>query len=102
MNISHIGLMCVGLTICISGWAGMSCVSSRNEFARQEEGILAEHKNNQNKLSAHFQKIQELVQVPELYTADLKKAFDSAIQGRYGKDKNPMFLFIKEHNPNFD
>ena len=50
MNISHIGLMCVGLTICISGWAGMSCVSSRNEFSRQEEGILAEHKNNQNKL----------------------------------------------------
>lgn len=101
MNSTQIGLGFLGAAIIISGLVGMSCVSSRNEFARQEEGILAEYKNNQNKLSGHFQKIQEMVQVPEMYTDDLKKVFDSAIQGRY-KDKNPVLLFVQEHNPNFD
>jgi len=37
-----------------------------------------------------------------MYTSDLKKVYDSAIQGRYAKSGNVMMNFIKEHNPSFD
>jgi hypothetical protein len=103
MNATQIILGALAIGTFLVGGVGLSCVSTRNEFRRAETGIVTEYKNNQVRLSNHFQKIQEMSQVPEMYRDDLKKVFDSAIQGRYGKEeKNPLVLFVQEHNPNFD
>ena len=102
-TLTQIGIGIFGLIVLASASIIGSCVSTRNDFRRAENGILAEYKSNQIRLSGHFQKIQEMAQVPEMYRDDLKKVFDSAIQSRYGKEeKNPLVLFVKEHNPNFD
>lgn len=103
MNSTQICLGILAIGVFSVGVVGLSCTSTRNDFRRAENGILAEYNGNQARLSNHFQKIQEMSQVPEMYSDDLKKVFDSAIQNRYGKEeKNPLVVFIQEHNPNFD
>ena len=79
-----------------------SVMGQNNEWVGLEEGVVTQYKQNQNNYDNYWKKIKEIAQVPEMYTTDLKKVYDSAIQGRYGNDKNLMFKFVKEHNPSFD
>ena len=86
---------------------GVSCAGSligtNNGLVAQEQGIKAQYKQNHNNNDNMWKKIKEVAAVPTMYTDDLKKVYDSAIQNRYGPSgSQAMFQFLKEHNPTFD
>lgn len=66
---------------------------------RLENGITAQYEENQNKLSALSNSVLEAVQVPELAKNDLKEVIKSAMEGRYGSDKNLLAKSVTEAYP---
>lgn len=78
-------------------------IGFNNTSVAHEAGIKAQYDQNRNNYDNFVKKVQEVAQVPEMYTEDLKKVYDGAISARYGEDgSRAMLQFIKEHNPNFD
>jgi uncharacterized protein (UPF0333 family) len=70
---------------------------------RSEQNLIAARDQAKNILATYGQKVQEVAQVPSMYTDDLKKLTDSAIQSRYGAEgSKAMFQFLKEQNPTLD
>jgi len=94
-----IGVSFVVITLITVVWI----IGIKNECVTQEAGIKAQYGQNQNNYDNYFKSVKEVAQVPTMYTSDLKKVYDSAISGRYGKrGSSALFQFIKEHNPTFD
>lgn len=97
-------LLGIGALVLITG---VSCVGSvigtNNDCVAQEAGIRAQYKQNQNNYDNMWKKFKEVASVPQMYTDDLKKVYDSAIRNRYGTDgSKAMFQWLQEHNPQFD
>lgn len=78
-------------------------IGIHNECVKQEAGIKAQYKQNQNNYDNYFKKLKEIAQVPEMYVADLKKVWDGVMSGRYGKNgSRATWQWLKEHNPKLD
>jgi len=74
-----------------------------NTAVQMETTITAQYDQNKNNYTKMFNSFKETAQVPDMYIDGLKKVYDSAIQGRYGKDgAKAMFTWIQEQNPQVD
>ena len=68
-----------------------------------EQTLIATRDQAKNVLATYGQKVQEVAQVPAMYTEDLKKLTDSAISARYGAEgSKAMMQWLKEQNPTLD
>jgi len=78
----------------------MTFVSYANNANRTEKKLLAVWENNENILAQYSLKIQEMAQIPDMYTEDLTKLYKTALEGRYGSDgSKAMWQWLKEKNP---
>jgi hypothetical protein len=100
--------MIVGLSLlAVVGIVVFTCASSYisayNYGNRAERNIEAAWTNNQNVLGQYTLKVQELVQVPEMYKNDLKEVVTSALSARYGANGSKAVMnWLKESNIPFD
>jgi hypothetical protein len=96
-------LIVVGVMFTMGIAVGGCMIGTRNEMVRQENGLTAQYKQNQNSFAEMTNKVREVAQVPEMYTADLEKVTKAAIAGRYGAGgSKAVFQFIQEQNPQVD
>lgn len=78
-------------------------ISFNNNAVQMESGIKAQYDQNQNNYDNYWKKLKEAAQVPEMYTEEMKKVWDSVMTGRYGNEgSKAMFNWIKEQNPQID
>ncbi len=92
-----------GLFLLFGGLIFMTGVSFNNNCVGQEADIRAQYKSNQSNYDNGWKKVKEVAQVPDMYANDMKKVYDGAIQGRYGKNgSKAMFQWIQEKNPDID
>lgn len=82
---------------------GLSLIGKYNSFVQQENGLVAQYKQNQNNYSNYFNKLKEAAQVPDMQVDGLKKLYDGVMAGRYGANgSKAVFQMLREQNPQLD
>lgn len=80
-----------------------SYVGAHNKGVKFENTLEATWENNENILGQYSLKIQEMAQVPEMYTEDLKEVVREALSSRYGENgSQAVFQWIQEKSPEVD
>ena len=70
-----------------------------NAAVDYETRIEAQWNNNRNTLSQYNLKIQETVQIPEMYRDDFIKTINASMTGRYGEQGSQATMqWFKEHS----
>jgi len=98
------------VTLCVAGVVvlfglgyGCTALGYRSDCVASEAGLSAQQEQVKNNYDNMWKRFREMSQVPAMYVKDLKQVFDSAMQGRYGKDgSKSVFSWIQEHNPTID
>lgn len=94
-----VALSFIGLIMMVVMIAVISYVSANNYGAAIESQLKASRDNNQNILSNYYQKINEAVQVPEMYIEGFKEIIRDSMTGRYGPNgSQATFQWLREHD----
>lgn len=93
-----IGAIVLGVVVCFTAYIGAA-----NFGNEQEQGLIAQKKNNENILAQYSQKVMEAAQVPEMYRDDVVKVVTKSMEGRYGADgSKATWQWLQEQNPTLD
>lgn len=93
----------VGLIVAAVGVCFISYVSAHNYGVKTEASIEAKWKDNQNVLSNYTAMVKEMVQVPDMYVADLERVIKADVEGRYGPNGSSATMqWIQERQLPFD
>lgn len=91
------------LVVAVGATLFTSYISAVNDGARMEGNVVMLNQDSENKLSNYTLKIQEKVQIPEMYAKDLKEVIRATFEGRYGADGSKAVMqWIQEQNIQFD
>lgn len=91
------------LVLAVAGTLFTSYISAVNDGARMENNVVMLNEDSENKLSNYTLKIQEKVQIPQMYVKDLKEVVRATFEGRYGADGSKALMqWIQEQNIQFD
>lgn len=92
-----------GALVIVAAALLITYITTANYGNRMEQDIQAVYENRNNVLSQYTLKMQEAVQVPEMYKNDFKEVITAAMQGRYGNDGSQAAMqWIHENNLHFD
>ena len=96
-------LCVVGVIVLFGFGYGCTALGYRSDCVASETGLKAQQEQVKNNYDNMWKRFLEMSQVPSMYVKNLKLVFDSAMQGRYGKDgSKSVFSSIQEHNPTID
>lgn len=93
----------IALIVAIMVSFGGLYVSNFNRAVDLESQVVAQHEDLRNTMSNYTLKIQEMVQVTDMYKDDLREIVEATFTGRYGEDgSQAMFQWIQEQNIQLD
>ena len=96
-------LISSAILVSIAAIAFTSYIKWGNYGVQAEVSLNKVWKNNQNILGQYTTKVQEVAQVPGMYSDDLKGIIAAEMSGRYGQDGSKASMqWIKERSLNFD
>jgi hypothetical protein len=78
-------------------------VSNHNRAVDLESQVVAQYEDMRNTMSNYTLKLQEMIQVTDIYKEDLRDIVEATFTGRYGEDgSQAMFQWIQEQNIQLD
>lgn len=95
------GFLALGLLV--GGLCIVSYISAANYSNEQQVSLATIKSNNKNILATHYNKVQEIAQVPEMFKEDLYGLVEKQLQARYGENgSQAMFQWFQEQNLDLD
>lgn len=93
----------VGLLVTLGIAFGGMYVSNFNRAVDLESQIVAQYEDARNTMSNYTLKLQEMIQVTDIYKDDLREIVEATFTGRYGDNgSQAMFQWIQEQNLQLD
>lgn len=93
-----VGVLVALIVLCIGSY-----ISANNHGATMDARLKAKYTDMENVLATGAKKVQEVVQVPDMYRDDFEKIVKADMQGRYGAGgSKAAFQWLKERNLNYD